>query len=71
MLSEWPEFDIGMLQGNDKLTRFYTGMPTFDSLLALVDYLKPKAKEMTGWNGSKTKDLSTEGSCHGSQCLLT
>ena len=69
LLSERPEFDIGMLTGNDKLVRFYTGMPSFGSFQALVDYLKPKAKEMTGWNGSKTKDMSIEGSCHGSRCF--
>ena len=54
LLSERPEFDIGMLLANDKLARFYTGMPSFDSIQGLVEYLKPKAKEMTGWNGSKT-----------------
>ena len=56
-----------MLQGNHKLTQGY--LRTFDSLLGLVDYLKLKAKEMIGWNGSKTKDLSAEGSYYESQCF--
>ena len=55
-----------MLQGNHKLTKFYIGIPTFDSLLALVDYLKLKTKEMIGWNGSKT---NAKGSYYESQCF--
>ena len=44
-----------ILEGNDKLTRFYTGLPTYDSFIALVNYLEPKAMELISWNGSKTK----------------
>ena len=61
-----PEFDIELLKDNDKLTRFYTGMPTYDSFMALVEYLEPKAKEMRVWKGSST---NTEKKQHGSQCF--
>ena len=46
-----PEFDIELLKDNDKLTRFYTGMPTYNSFIAL------KAKEMRVWKGSGTKTV--------------
>jgi len=39
-LSEKLEFDFRIVE---KLTRFYTGMPTYDSFVALVDYLEPKS----------------------------
>ena len=61
-----PEFDIELLKDNDKLTRFYTGMLTYDSFMALVEYLEPKAKDMRVWKGSSTK---TEEKRHGSQCF--
>ena len=36
-LKERPEFSVEtILEGNDKLTRFYTAMPTYDSFLALA-----------------------------------
>jgi len=54
MLLERPESDVQLLENNDKLTRFYTGMPTFNSFVALVEYLTPKAKELRGWKGSST-----------------
>ena len=54
MLLERPELDVRLLENNDRLTRFYTGMPTFDSFLALVEYLTLKAKELRAWKGSST-----------------
>ena len=45
------QFDIDVIKNNDKLTRYYTGMPTFDSFMGLVEYLMPKAKDLISWNG--------------------
>ena len=67
MLLERPELDVRLLENNDRLTRFYTGMPTFDSFLALVEYLTPKAKELRAWKGSSTS--LEEKQQHGSQCF--
>ena len=61
-----PEFDILLLECSDKLTRFYRGMPTYDSFKALVEYLEPKAKEMRVWKGGSTK---TEEKQQDSQCF--
>ena len=52
------QFDIDVIKNNDKLTRYYTGMPTFDSFMGLVEYLTPKAKNLISWNGRYTKDNS-------------
>ncbi|XP_065891719.1 uncharacterized protein [Dysidea avara] len=67
MLLERPELDVRLLENNNRLTRFYTGMPTFDSFLALVEYLTPKAKELRAWKGSSTS--LEEKQQHGSQCF--
>ena len=53
-LSEKPEFDVQMLKNNNKLTRFYIGLPTYDIFLGLVYYLKPIVKVMRSWKGSST-----------------
>ena len=60
-MSTGTALDVTILKNNNKLTRFYTGMPSYDSFLAIVDYLEPKAKEMIGWNSSKTKELNISG----------
>ena len=65
-LSEKPEFDVQMLKDNNKLTRFYTGLPTYDTFLALVDYLEPIVKAMRSWKGSST---IMEEKQHGLQCF--
>ena len=44
-LDKW-KFDIQLLEGNDNLTRFYTGMPTYHSFMVLAEYLEPKVKKM-------------------------
>ena len=36
--------DVAVLKGNDKLVCLYTGMPTYDSFVAFVEYLEPKSK---------------------------
>jgi len=46
-----------MLEGNDKLTRYYTGLPTYSSFAAFVEYLTPKAVALAPWNGSNTRDI--------------
>jgi len=47
-----PEFSVEMiLLGNDKLTRYYTGLHTYDSFIALAEYLEPKALHLQSWRG--------------------
>ena len=58
-LMERPEFSVEtILEANDKLTRFYTGMPTYDSFLALVEYLELKALQLRAWRGTETNTNS-------------
>ena len=57
-LHQRPEFSVStMLEGNDKLTRFYTGMPTYNSFVAFVNYIEPKALHLQPWRGSETTML--------------
>ena len=43
-LKDRSEFIVEIvLKGNNKLTRFYTGMPSYHLFLALAEYLEPKA----------------------------
>jgi len=69
MLKDRPEVNVEtILKGNDKLTRFYTGMPTYDSFDALVDYLEPKALQLRAWRSGETSASdSLEGSGSSSQ----
>ena len=54
-LKDRPEFCVEtVLKGNDRLTRFYTGMPSYDSYLALAVYLEPKALQLRAWRSSET-----------------
>ena len=54
-LKNRPEFSIEtVLKGNDKLTRFYTGMPNYHLFLALAKYLEPKALQLRAWRSSYT-----------------
>ena len=51
-LKEKPEFSVELvLEGNDKLTRFYTGMSTYK-------YLEPRALQLRIWRGSETSTNS-------------
>ena len=68
-LSTGTALDVTVLKDHNKLTRLYTGMPTYDSFLAIVDYLEPKAKEMIAWNSSKTKELDISGKQSGPRCF--
>ena len=71
MLKDRPEVSVEtILKGNDKLTRFYMGIPTYDSFAALVDYLEPKALQLTAWRSDKTSASdSLEGRGSFSQCF--
>ena len=73
-LTSRPEFCVdSILTDNDKLTHFYTGMPTYGSFMVFVDYLKPKALKPIPWNGSYTKeavcDESRQPGHQGFSCL--
>lgn len=68
-LSYGTALDVTVLKDNNKLTRLYTGMPTYDSFLAIVDYVEPKAKEMIAWNSSRTKELNVGGKQSGPRCF--
>ena len=54
-LKDRPEFSVEVvLKRNDKLTRFYTGMPSYDVFLALAEYLEPKVLQLRAWRSSET-----------------
>ena len=57
-LSIYTALDMTVLKDNNKLTCLYTDMPTYNSFLAIVEYLESKAKEMIAWNSSKNKKLN-------------
>jgi len=38
MLMERPKLDVQLLKNNDKLTRFHTGMPTYDSFIVPIEF---------------------------------
>ena len=64
-LMERPEFSVEtILEANDKLTRFYTGKPTYESFLAQVEYLEPKALQLRAWRGTET---TTNSNIEGTQ----
>jgi len=53
-----PEFSVKvMLEGNDKLTHYFTGLPTYSSFVALMEYLIPKAVALSPWNGNSIRDI--------------
>ena len=59
-MKERPEVSVKIiLEGNDKLTRFYTGIPTYYSFLALAEYLEPKALQLRAWRAVRQAQAQT------------
>ena len=48
-----------ILLGNDKLTRYYTGLPSYGSFVALAEYLEPKALHLQSWRGGSETGISS------------
>ena len=71
MLKDRPEVYVEtILKGNDKLTRFYMGMPTYDSFDALIDYLESKTLQLRAWRSGETNASdSLEGRGSSSRCF--
>jgi len=65
-LLERPEFDVTVLVGNDKLCRYFTGIPTCSCYTVLANYLDPEVKAMRAWKGSSTSSAEKQ---FGSQCF--
>jgi len=38
MLMERPKLDVQLLENNDRLTRFHTGIPTYDSFIVPIEF---------------------------------
>lgn len=48
------KWGVTQIKDNDHKTRFYTGIPSWLTFLALFQFLEPKASRMTLWCGNKT-----------------
>ena len=75
-LKDRPEISVEtVLKGNEKVTRFYTGMPTYGAFLALVEYLEPKALQLRAWRSSETSTSNAmDGLCQrgsSSRCFIS
>lgn len=46
-------FGVHWIKGNDKKTRFYTGLPTWSAFLFLCTFLMDKAQNLKAWKGEK------------------
>lgn len=62
--------DIAILEGSNKLTCMYTGMPTYDSFIAFIEYLEPKANQMVSCNSSRAKELSSQEKQSGTRYIF-
>eukprot|EP00117_Sycon_ciliatum_P027589 scpid59829/ scgid22375/ len=51
-----PEFSVARICNSDSLTKFYTGIPSYEQFQALVAFLEPHCKGMTLWNGARTME---------------
>ena len=63
------QLDVKILAGNDKLTNFHIGLPTYNAFMSLVEYLEPKARNMIAWNSSQIEELDLNGKQGGSRCF--
>ena len=57
-----------MIAGDDQMTRFYTGLPTYNAFLAFFSYFQGKASSMWIWRGPKEEELVKTADGRGVGC---
>ncbi len=60
MIAKKALFSVEKLKDDDSAVKFYTGFPSYSSLAAVLEYLKPKLDNLSYWRGSKSQDSKKE-----------
>ncbi|ESO88160.1 hypothetical protein LOTGIDRAFT_165901 [Lottia gigantea] len=61
---EKEKWSVSKIADNDGLTKFYTGLPTFDIFLWLFTYLQDKCSRMSYWTGENAFEIPFFASQH-------